>query len=186
MAAVITLWVTEALPLSLTALIGATTCVILRVAPAREVFAPFAAPLIFLFIGSFILARALFLHRLDRRLSFQILSIPWIGARPVRILVAYGAVTTFISAWISNTATTAMMFTIGLAILAFLNDPGRPPEARVGPRYATGLMLMTTFAASVGGLATPIGAAPNLIGLAFIRELLGVEFSFLRWCAIGV
>src|SRR5262249_9952738 len=109
LAAVITLWVTEALPLSLTALIGATACVMLPVAPAREVFAPFADPLIFLFLGSFILARALFLHRLDRRLAFRILALPWVGARPVRILIAYGAVTTFISAWISNTATTAMM-----------------------------------------------------------------------------
>ena len=83
MAAVVALWVTEALPLPVTALAGAAACVALRVAPAREVFAPFADPLMFLFIGSFILARAIFLHRLDRRLAFGVLSLRWVGARPV-------------------------------------------------------------------------------------------------------
>ncbi|MGI8995365.1 MAG: SLC13 family permease, partial [Pyrinomonadaceae bacterium] len=115
MASVIVLWITEALPLPVTALVGAAACVVLRVAPAREVFAPFADPLMFLFIGSFIIARAIFLHRLDRRLAFGVLSINWVGARPTRIMFAFGAVTAFISAWISNTATTAMMFAIGMA-----------------------------------------------------------------------
>src|SRR3954471_1615520 len=120
LAAVVVLWVTEALPLPVTALLGAAACVVLQVAPAKEVFAPFADPLMFLFIGSFILARAIFLHGLDRRLAFGVLSMRGVGARPTRILIAFGAVTAFISAWISNTATTAMMFAIGLSILSFL------------------------------------------------------------------
>ena len=70
LAAVVVLWVTEALPLPVTALLGAAACVVLGVAPAREVFAPFADPLMFLFIGAFILARAIFLHGLDRRLAY--------------------------------------------------------------------------------------------------------------------
>ena len=122
MAAVIILWITEAIPLPLTALIGAAACVILQVAPAKEVFLPFADPLIFLFIGAFILARAVFLHRLDRRLAFGILSLPLIGNHPVRILVAFGVVTAFISAWVANAATTAMMFAIGMSILNYLFD----------------------------------------------------------------
>jgi sodium-dependent dicarboxylate transporter 2/3/5 len=185
MAAVIILWVTEALPLPMTAVLAAAVCVILQVAPAREVFAPFADPLMFLFIGSFILARAIFLNGLDRRLAFGVLSLNWVGARPGRILFAFGAVTAFISAWISNTATTAMMVTIGMAIIAFLSDHERAGNVRIDPRYATGLMLMTAFAASIGGLATPIGTPPNLIGLGFIRELTGTEFSFFRWMMIG-
>lgn len=185
MAAVIILWITEALPLPVTAILGAATSVILRIAPAREVFAPFADPLMFLFIGSFILARAILLNGLDRRLAFGVLSIRWVGARPGRILFAYGAVTLFISAWISNTATTAMMLTIGLAIIAFLTDPERADNVRIDPRYATGMMLMTAFAASIGGLATPIGTPPNIIGLSFIRDVLGVEFSFFKWMLIG-
>ncbi|MDQ3688382.1 MAG: DASS family sodium-coupled anion symporter, partial [Acidobacteriota bacterium] len=185
MAGVIVLWVTEALPLPVTALLGAALCVVMRVAPARDVFAPFADPLMFLFIGSFILARAIFLHRLDRRLAFGVLSIKWVGARPGRILFAFGAVTAFLSAWISNTATTAMMFAIGMAILAFLFDNGRAGGSPISRRYATGLMLMTSFAASIGGLATPIGTPPNVIGLGFIRQLIGVEFSFFKWAMIG-
>ena len=93
--------------------------------------------------------------------------------------------TAIISAWISNTATTAMMFGIGA-----LDPRGAPGAARPGatidPRYATGLMLMTSFAASIGGLATPVGTPPNLIGIGFIRSQLGVEIAFFRWMLIGV
>jgi sodium-dependent dicarboxylate transporter 2/3/5 len=81
MGAVVVLWVTEALALPVTALIAACACVLLRVAPAKEVFAPFADPLMFLFIGSFILARAIFLHGLDRRLAFGVLSVSWLDQR---------------------------------------------------------------------------------------------------------
>jgi sodium-dependent dicarboxylate transporter 2/3/5 len=180
--AVVILWVTEALPLAVTALLGAALCVVLGVAPAREVFAPFADPLMFLFIGAFILARAIFLHGLDRRVAYAVLALPWVGARPSRILLAFGGVTASISAWISNTATTAMMFGIALSILAAF----RASAANIGARYATGLMLMTSFAASIGGLATPVGTPPNVIGLSFIRSQLGTEISFFDWMLIGV
>jgi sodium-dependent dicarboxylate transporter 2/3/5 len=184
LAAVVVLWVTEALPLPVTALLGAAACVVLQVAPAKEVFAPFADPLMFLFIGAFILSRAIFLHGLDRRVAYAVLSLPWVGARPSRILFAFGAVTAAISGWISNTATTAMMFGIGLSILAAL----RSPDGRltIAPAYATALMLMTSFAASIGGLATPVGTPPNVIGLGFIREELGVGIPFFSWMLIGV
>jgi sodium-dependent dicarboxylate transporter 2/3/5 len=184
LAAVVVLWVTEALPLPVTALLGASACVVLQVAPAKEVFAPFADPLMFLFIGAFILARAIFLHGLDRRVAYAVLSLPWVGARPSRILLAFGAVTALISAWISNTATTAMMFGIGLSILAALRAPGA--GVAIDPRYPTALMLITSFAASIGGLATPVGTPPNLIGLGFIRSQVGVDIAFFRWMLIGV
>ena len=184
MAAVVVLWVTEALPLPVTALLGAAASVVLDVAPAKEVFAPFADPLMFLFIGAFILARGIFVHQLDRRVAYAVLSLPWVGARPARILVAFGAVTALISAWISNTATTAMMFGIGLSILAALQS--RTAGNTMDPRYASALMLMTSFAASVGGLATPVGTPPNLIGIGFIRSQLGVEVTFFQWTLIGI
>lgn len=186
MAAVVVLWISEALPMPVTAMAGVAACVVLGVAPAKEAFAPFADPLMFLFIGSFVLARAIFVHRLDRRMAFGVLSLRWVGARPSRILLAFGAVTAFMSAWISNTATTAMMFAIGMSILAFLHDNERAGGGRVDRRYATGLMLMTSFAASVGGLATPIGTPPNLIGLGFIHEAIGVRVPFFRWMCVGV
>lgn len=198
MAAVVVLWVTEAIPMPLTALLGATACVVLQVAPAKNVFAPFADQLMFLFIGSFMLARAIELHGLDRRLALSVLTLRAVGGSPSRVLFAFGVTTAFISAWISNTATTAMMFAIGLSILKVLggskgpdSEPMRDGQCQIDPRYATGLMLMTSFAASIGGLATPIGTPPNVIGLKFIRELLTadgapIEVTFFEWCLIGV
>jgi sodium-dependent dicarboxylate transporter 2/3/5 len=212
MAAVVVLWVTEAIPMALTALLGATACVVLQVAPAKNVFAPFADQLMFLFIGSFMLARAIELHGLDRRLALSVLTLRAVGGSPSRVLFAFGATTAFISAWISNTATTAMMFAIGLSILKVLREEaggrnseggmeevaGVPPSAfrlptssPIDPRYATGLMLMTSFSASIGGLATPIGTPPNVIGLNFIRKLVtrdgaAIDITFFEWCLIGV
>jgi sodium-dependent dicarboxylate transporter 2/3/5 len=164
---VIILWICESLPMPVTALLGAALCVLLKVADARTVFAPFADPLMFLFIGSFILARAIFLHDLDKRFAF-------------------GAVTAFISAWISNTATTAMMFAIGMSIIAFLLKQEKETGIKINRNYATAMMLITSFSASIGGLATPIGTPPNVIGLGFIRQLLGAEISFFKWMMIGV
>ncbi|HEX2450924.1 MAG TPA: DASS family sodium-coupled anion symporter [Gemmatimonadales bacterium] len=179
-AAVVVLWVTEAIPLPATALLGVAAAVALAVAPAREAFAPFADPLMFLFIGAFMLARAIFVHGLNRRVAYAVLSLPWVGESPGRILLAFGAVTAAISGWISNTATTAMMFGIGISILAAMGE-----DARRSP-YATALMLMTSFSASIGGLATPIGTPPNVIGLGFIRAAVGEEVSFFRWMMLGV
>jgi sodium-dependent dicarboxylate transporter 2/3/5 len=184
LAAVVVLWVTEALPLPVTALLGAAACVVLGVAPAKEVFAPFADPLIFLFIGAFILSRAIFLHGLDRRVAYAVLGLRWVGARPARILVALGAVTAAISAWISNTAATAMMYGIGMSILATLR--GTDERQAIDPRYLAALMLMISYAASVGGLATPVGTPPNVIGIGFIRTLLGIEIPFFQWSLVGV
>jgi sodium-dependent dicarboxylate transporter 2/3/5 len=78
-----------------------------------------------------------------------------------------------------------MMFAIGMAILAFLFDQEREGGQKISRAYATALMLMTSFAASIGGLATPIGTPPNVIGLGFIRQLTGVEFPFFKWAVIG-
>jgi sodium-dependent dicarboxylate transporter 2/3/5 len=186
LATVVVLWVTEALPLPVTALVGAVACVLAGVAPAKEVFRPFAEPLIFLFIGSFMLAEAIRVHGLDRRLAFGVLAVPWVGERPVRIMVAVAVVTAVISGFISNTATTAMMVAIVTGILAAIEDSGRRGGRRADPGFAAGLLLCVAFAASIGGLATPIGTPPNVIGLAFIRKELGVDVSFFAWCAIGV
>lgn len=186
LAAVVVLWISEALPMPVTALLGASACVVMRVAPAREVFAPFADPLMFLFIGSFILARAIFLHGLDRRVAYGVLSLGWLDGRPARILLAFGAVTAAMSGWMSNTATTAMMFGIGVSLLAVMERGRSEGGPGLDPRYAAGLMLMTSFAASIGGLATPVGTPPNVIGIGFIRSQLGTEVTFFEWMAIGV
>jgi sodium-dependent dicarboxylate transporter 2/3/5 len=183
MSLMIVLWMTEALPLPVTAIIGPALAVIFGVASASTVFAPFADPIIFLFIGSFILAEAMFVHRLDRRIAFRALSSPWIGRSGFRLIVVYAAVTATISAWMSNTATTAMMFPLGLAIVAEIGR-GRKQDA-VFTRFAMAMMLVTSYSASIGGMATPVGTPPNLIGKGFLQQA-GIDLSFAGWMLIGV
>jgi solute carrier family 13 (sodium-dependent dicarboxylate transporter), member 2/3/5 len=184
LAMMVVLWVTEALPLAVTALIGPVLATLLGVAQARLAFAPFADPIIFLFIGGFMLAEAMFVHGLDRRIAYTALASPAVGRSPWRILIAFGGVTTFISMWISNTATTAMMFPIGLSIVAHVTK-GRSQDPATR-RFAMAMMLITAFGASVGGMATPIGTPPNLIGLGMLERLVGYRLSFTGWMVFGL
>jgi len=183
MGLVMCLWITEALPLAVTGLLGPTLVILLGIAPAAKTFAPFADPIMFLFIGAFVLARAINLHGLDRRFAYAVLSHRWVGESPSRILFAYGAVTCVISMWISNTATVAMMFPIGLAII---NTMRRLHPEAVSGKYASAMMLICAFAGSVGGLATPVGTPTNLIGLGFIEKQLGRQVHFFEWMRFGV
>jgi len=182
--AVVVLWITEAIPMAITAFLGVAVAVVLGVAPPVEAFAPFADPLIFLFIGTFMLAQAIFSHGLDRRFAFAILGWRGVAHRPARVLVAYAGVSCMISMWISNTATTAMMFPIGLSVLHVLESQrrGRP----LPPRFGTILLLSNAFAASIGGLATPVGTPPNLIGIGFIQRETGASIPFFSWMALGI
>jgi sodium-dependent dicarboxylate transporter 2/3/5 len=175
---VIVFWITEALPLPATALAGPALAILLQVAPAREVFAPFADPIIFLFMGSFMLAQAMYAHGLDRRVAFQALSLRWVGCSPVRVVVMFGAVSTALSMWLSNTATAAMLFPIALSIV------NQARGATGG--FALALMLITAFGASVGGMATPVGTPPNLIGIALLERATGIDISFAGWMLIGL
>jgi len=184
MAMMVILWVSEALPLAVTALVGPVFAIVLGVAPARTVFAPFADPIIFLFIGSFMLAEAMFVHRLDRRIAFSALSSRAVGGSAVRILCVYGAVGAGISMWISNTATTAMMFPIGLSIVAHLTEGSESDKD--SREFATAMMLVSAFGASIGGIATPIGTPPNLIGIGMLQRIAHIDISFFHWMALGV
>jgi sodium-dependent dicarboxylate transporter 2/3/5 len=177
------LWVTEALPLSATALLGPALAVILGVAPARTAFAPFADPTIFLFIGAFMLAEAMFVHKLDRRIAYTALSWRFVGTSPGRVLIVYGGVATVLSMWISNTATTAMLFPIGMSLIAQIRQNG---NARSTHGFAMAMMLITAFGASIGGMATPVGTPPNLIGIGMLERIGGQRIAFFDWMAIGL
>ena len=181
MGLVIVFWITEALPLPVTALLGPALVVMLQVAPVGDTFRPFASPTIFLFIGSFILAQALFVHRVNERVAYGVLSWRIIGAHPTRILIVYGLLAAFLSAWMSNTATTAMLVPIGVTLIRFMES-----EAHIPKKYGTALMLMTTYCCSRGGMATPVGTPPNLIAIEVIREQLGVDITFFQWMLFSV
>ena len=182
LAMMVVFWVTEALPLAVTALMGPVLAVLMRVAPVRTAFASFSDPIIFVFIGSFILAEAMFVHGVDRRIAYTALSWKFVGSSAARILITFGAVTTVLSMWMSNTATTAMMYPIGLSIVAHLARSGL-----AGARhFALVMMLITSFGASIGGLGTPVGTPPNLIGIGMLQRLAGVDVTFFQWMLFGV
>lgn len=180
-----TLWVTEAIPLAATALLAPALCVLAGLGPARDVFKPFADPIIFLFIGSYMIGEAMLKHGLNRRFAFAILGLPWVGESPLRLYAAFGGITAAISMWVSNMATTAMMLPIGLSILSELGARQGVANPRSTP-FAAGMMLMTAFAASVGGVATPVGTPPNLIGIAAVERILGIKVTFFEWMHVGL
>jgi len=182
LAMMVVFWVTEALPLAVTAMLGPVLAVVFRVAPVRPAFASFADPVIFVFIGGFILAEAMFVHGVDRRIAYTALSQKFVGASAGRILVVYGGITMALSMWMSNTATTAMMFPIGLSIVAHLARAG----ASGARQFALVVMLITSFGASIGGLGTPVGTPPNLIGIGMLERIANVHITFFQWMAIGV
>lgn len=190
LAVAVVLWMTEAIPMGATALVTPAMAVMVGVAPARDAFKPFADPIIFLFIGSFMLVEAMMRHGLNRRIAFGILRLPCVGDRPLGLYAAFGAVVTLVSMWVSNAATTAMMLPIGMSIAT---EVARAESARTGREIhftslplATGLMLLTAFGASVGGLATPIGTPPNLIGIGLIERTLGTRIGFFDWMRVGL
>ena len=185
--AVATMWVSEVIPLPVTALLGAALCVVLKVADAKTVLAYFGDPIVFVFIGGFMIAKAMSVHALDRRIALYFLSIPIIGSTRIGMLAGLGFVTAFLSMWISNTATTAMMLPVGLGMLSALHklrvERGEA-SGEMNPRawpFATAMMLMVAYGASIGGIGTPVGSPPNLIGLGLIRKSTGVDISFFQW-----
>ncbi len=187
---VVVWWIGEPVPIPVSALLGAVLCVVFGVGDAKIVLAPFADPTIYLFLGSFVLAKSMSVHGLDRRFAFGVLSMRWIGDRTWRILFAYGAIAAFISMWISNTATTAMMLPMGLGIIgAMVEMMEKQSGTRIDParfRLATAMMLMAAYASSAGGIGTPVGTPPNLIGIAMIEKFTGVKIPFFQWMMFAV
>lgn len=179
---VVVWWVTEAIPIPATALIGAALAVVCGVAGAADVFAPFANPTIFLFIGSFMIGQAVSDHGLDRRLAFGLLSLKFVQGSAPRIGLAIGLLTAAISAWMSNTATTAMMMPVAMGVLTAI---GATRGAAVRTTAAP-LLLSVAYAASVGGIMTPVGSPPNLITIGLLDRLSGVRIPFFSWMVLGV
>jgi sodium-dependent dicarboxylate transporter 2/3/5 len=177
-------WLTEAIPIPVTAVVAMALCVIFAVASVDDVFAAFGSSTLFVFMGAFIIAEAMTTHGLDRRFAFRVLSLPGVSRSTYGVIIAFGAIAMAISAFISNTATTAMLLPIGLGMMAALSglltaQTGESDPTRL--RFGTALMLMIAYGASVGGLITPIGSPPNLIGIGFIEEQTGTTISFFEW-----
>jgi sodium-dependent dicarboxylate transporter 2/3/5 len=179
---VVVWWVTEAIPIPATALVGAVLAVVCGVASATDVFAPFASPTIFLFMGSFMIGRAVSDHGLDRRLAFTLLSLRSVQGSAPRIAMAIGLLTVAISAWMSNTATTAMMMPVAMGVLSAIGATRGAPARSV----ATPMLLSVAYAASVGGIMTPVGTPPNLIAIGLLERVGGIRIPFFSWMVMAV
>jgi sodium-dependent dicarboxylate transporter 2/3/5 len=184
---VIVLWITEAVPIPVGGLIGVALLVLLGVGSGDDVLAPFGSSTIFVFIGAFIIAQAMLEHGVARRFAFRMLAMRWVGKSTRNTVVAFGLIAAILSAFVSNTATVAMLLPTAIAILATLvglmknqGEGGQnfdPRRMRVG----VALMLMLAYGAGVGGLLTPVGSPPNLIGRGLIEEATDETITFFDW-----
>ncbi len=172
---VITYWLLEVIPIGITALLGAALMVPLGITGTKEAFSSFSNPIVMLFLGSFIIAEAMVVHNLHRRIALYILSRKWVTSSFFGFITGIALIPFFLSMWMSNTATTAMMLPITLGILNLVeNKKGKKIDTHAG------ILLLIAYSASIGGIATPVGTPPNLIALGFLKNL-GLEIGFFRW-----
>ena len=183
-------WLTEAIPLPATALLPVALFPLLGAAGIDEAAAPYANPLLFLFLGGFLLALAFERSGLHRRIALTV--IARVGTRPSRLVGGFMASAAVMSMWVSNTATTLMLLPIAAAVVRWV-QPGASPaqsgEAAPGAapsNFATALMLGVAYAATIGGVGTLIGTPPNALVAAFLSETYGVDIGFVEWMAVGV
>jgi solute carrier family 13 (sodium-dependent dicarboxylate transporter), member 2/3/5 len=179
---VVTWWVTECIPIPVTALLIPVFLTLFKITTITEALSPFANPIIMLFLGSFILARAMCVHSLDRKLALSVLSLKSVRHSKTRILFAFGLLSLFLSMWISNTATTAMMYPIALGVLGSFHEE---KEEKKGLSFNVILLLTLAYSASVGGIGTPIGSPPNLIAIGMLEKLADYKIDFFQWMMIG-
>ncbi|RZU30508.1 SLC13 family permease [Blastococcus saxobsidens] len=189
---VIVLWITEPVPIPVGGLIGVGAIVVLGVVPADDALAPFGSTTVFTFIGAFILAAAMLKHGVARRFAMFILSLKWVGASTARVIIAFGFITAVLSAFVSNTATVAMLLPTAIGILSVIakllqdKDLVKSDFDPLRLRVGVALMLMLAYGAGVGGLLTPVGSPPNLIGRGLIEEATGERIGFLDWMLMAL
>ena len=175
-------WSTEALPVAVTALLPLVAFPLLGVSPIKTAAAPFAHPLIFLFLGGFLIALAMQRWNLHRRIALSIAAN--IGDHPAALVGGFMAAAAFLSMWVSNTATTMMLLPVALSVvLVTLPQDDGDDDTR---NFAICMMLGVAYGASIGGLGTLIGSPPNALFAAYMAENHGFEIGFVGWMAVGL
>jgi solute carrier family 13 (sodium-dependent dicarboxylate transporter), member 2/3/5 len=183
----ITWWVTEAVPIPVTAFLPLLAFPMLGIMNMKEASAQYANPIIFLFLGGFMIALALEKHRLHERIALNLIRIT--GTSGNGIILGFMIATAFISMWISNTATAMMMLPIALSVIHLLKSDRnlKPHELPKQERnFALSLLLMVGYAATLGGLATIIGTPPNVVFAGLLDEFYHQKLDFGKWMLIGV
>lgn len=172
------LWLYSNVPLYITGLLSVSTSIIMGLAPADHLFSNFSHPIIFLFLGGFLLAEAFSRVSLDKRISLYLLNRPFINGSINKLLLALMILTSTFTMWISNTATTAMMLPLVLGVLSGL---------QIKDKKITSLILICiAYSASIGGVATPIGSTPNMIGIGMLQELSDIKITFFEWIVFAL
>jgi solute carrier family 13 (sodium-dependent dicarboxylate transporter), member 2/3/5 len=175
-------WVTEAIPIPATALLPIALFPLVGVLDVAAAASPYANPVIFLFLGGFLIAQAMQRWELHRRVA--LLVIVAVGTRPTRLIAGFMLAAAFLSMWVSNTATAVMMLPIGVSVVQLArSDTGEAEEHR---NFAVALMLGIAYACSIGGLGTLIGTPPNALLAGYMMETFGVEIGFGEWMLLGV
>jgi solute carrier family 13 (sodium-dependent dicarboxylate transporter), member 2/3/5 len=174
-------WITEAVPIPVTALLPLALFPLFGILDMGAAASPYANELIFLFMGGFFIAAAMERSGLHRRIALSIVSA--VGTSPERLVLGFMLATAFLSMWISNTATAAMMLPVALAVAEMLKPAGRPGEPYP---FGISLMLGIAYGSSIGGIATLIGTPPNAVLAGAVQEFLKVQIGFGQWMMVGV
>lgn len=175
-------WMSNLIPLGVTALLPLILFPLLNLMEAKTVGALYGHPIIFLFLGGFALGLAIEKWNLHRRIALNILRLS--GSSPARILLGTILATALLSMWISNTATTVMMLPIGLSLYQLLAQ--KLPESKSTKNLAISLLLGIAYAANIGGMSTLIGTPPNLVLASFSSSSLAVDLAFADWISFAL
>ena len=176
-------WISEAVPISVTALLPIILFPLSGGLDLKSTTAAFGHKFIFLFIGGFVLAIAIEKWGLHKRIALNIIKL--VGSNKSNIILGFMIATAFLSMWISNTATSVMMLPVALAIIAQLRDNPKTLENE-NITFGKALMLSIAYSASIGGMATLIGTPPNLVLAGVIKTNYDVEITFLEWMTFGL
>lgn len=166
-------WLFSNIPLFITGFIGICLTSFLNIAPATKLFSNFGHPIIFLFLGGFLLAKAFNNVGLDQRISLYLLTRKFINGSLIKLLFVLMLLTSVFTMWISNTATTAMMLPLVLGTLKSLKIEDK--------KVISIILICIAYSSSIGGIATPIGSTPNIIALGLLDSLANINITFLEW-----
>ncbi|MEM1147136.1 MAG: SLC13 family permease [Pseudomonadota bacterium] len=169
-------WATEPIPIPVTSLLPLAVIPLIGAGSAREAAAGYSSPIVMLLLGGFIIALGIERWGLHKRIALSIVSL--VGSHPAALIFGFMLATALLSMWISNTATTLMMVPIAISAAAALKDSSG--------KFVTALLLGICYAASIGGVATPIGTPTNLIAIDWLNENTGTSISFIQWMGFGV
>ncbi len=178
-------WISEAVPIPVTALLPMVLLPALQIYGMEKAAAPYASPIVFLFMGGFMLALAMEKWQLHRRIALNIVRVT--GTNANGIILGFMLATAFLSMWISNTATTVMMLPIGVSVIDLLRD-GRDNDLISSPgnrAFAVSLMIGIAYAANIGGTATIVGTPPNVVLAGFIERTYNTQISFATWISFA-